>query len=79
MKTYVAVDARSMNTWPERLDTDAGPVYLSVDEALALIRQLEAAIDNLMKGASGSAVQAMNLMCGFDETAGLDFPGLHPI
>jgi LysW-gamma-L-alpha-aminoadipyl-6-phosphate/LysW-L-glutamyl-5-phosphate reductase len=38
-----------------------------------------AAIDNLMKGASGSAVQAMNLMCGFEETAGLDFPGLHPV
>lgn len=38
-----------------------------------------AAIDNLMKGAAGSAVQAMNLICGFDETAGLTFPGLHPI
>jgi len=38
-----------------------------------------AAIDNLMKGAAGSAVQAMNLMCGFDETAGLEFGGLHPI
>jgi N-acetyl-gamma-glutamyl-phosphate/LysW-gamma-L-alpha-aminoadipyl-6-phosphate reductase len=38
-----------------------------------------AAIDNLMKGASGSAVQAMNIMCGFAETAGLEFPGLHPI
>ena len=38
-----------------------------------------AAIDNLMKGASGSAVQAMNLMCGLEETAGLDFSGLHPI
>jgi N-acetyl-gamma-glutamyl-phosphate/LysW-gamma-L-alpha-aminoadipyl-6-phosphate reductase len=38
-----------------------------------------AAIDNLMKGASGSAVQAMNVMCGFEETAGLEFPGLHPI
>jgi N-acetyl-gamma-glutamyl-phosphate/LysW-gamma-L-alpha-aminoadipyl-6-phosphate reductase len=37
------------------------------------------AIDNLMKGASGSAVQAMNLMLGFDETLGLRFPGLHPI
>jgi N-acetyl-gamma-glutamyl-phosphate/LysW-gamma-L-alpha-aminoadipyl-6-phosphate reductase len=37
------------------------------------------AIDNLMKGASGSAVQCMNLMLGFDETIGLDFPGLHPI
>ncbi len=36
------------------------------------------AIDNLMKGAAGSAVQAMNLMLGFDETEGLTFPGLHP-
>jgi N-acetyl-gamma-glutamyl-phosphate/LysW-gamma-L-alpha-aminoadipyl-6-phosphate reductase len=33
----------------------------------------------LMKGASGSAVQAMNLMCGFDETTALNFSGLHPV
>lgn len=37
------------------------------------------AIDNLMKGASGSAVQCMNLMLGLDETTGIDFPGLHPL
>ena len=37
------------------------------------------AIDNLMKGASGSAVQCLNLMLGFDETLGLEFMGLHPI
>jgi N-acetyl-gamma-glutamyl-phosphate/LysW-gamma-L-alpha-aminoadipyl-6-phosphate reductase len=37
------------------------------------------AIDNLMKGAAGSAVQAMNLMFGWDETTGLDFIGLHPV
>ncbi|MCH7783573.1 hypothetical protein IID62_10970 [candidate division KSB1 bacterium] len=37
------------------------------------------AIDNLMKGAAGQAVQAMNIMSGFDETEGLRFPGLHPI
>lgn len=37
------------------------------------------AIDNLMKGAAGSAVQCMNLMLGLDETLGLDFPGLHPV
>lgn len=36
------------------------------------------AIDNLMKGASGSAVQSMNLMLGLDETTGLEFTGLHP-
>jgi len=38
-----------------------------------------AAIDNLVRGAAGQAVQAMNLMMGWDETAGLGFPGLHPI
>jgi N-acetyl-gamma-glutamyl-phosphate/LysW-gamma-L-alpha-aminoadipyl-6-phosphate reductase len=38
-----------------------------------------AAIDNLMKGAAGSAMQSMNLMCGFAETTALDFSGLHPI
>ena len=37
------------------------------------------AIDNLMKGSAGSAVQAMNLSCGFEETTGLSFSGLHPI
>jgi N-acetyl-gamma-glutamyl-phosphate/LysW-gamma-L-alpha-aminoadipyl-6-phosphate reductase len=37
------------------------------------------AIDNLMKGAAGSAVQSMNLVFGLEETAGLTFPGLHPI
>lgn len=30
------------------------------------------AIDNLLKGASGQAVQCMNLMCGFDEELGLE-------
>jgi N-acetyl-gamma-glutamyl-phosphate/LysW-gamma-L-alpha-aminoadipyl-6-phosphate reductase len=38
-----------------------------------------AAIDNLVKGAAGSAVQALNLMAGWDERDGLEFPGLHPI
>ncbi|MBS3921037.1 MAG: N-acetyl-gamma-glutamyl-phosphate reductase [Deltaproteobacteria bacterium] len=37
------------------------------------------AIDNLMKGAAGQAVHAMNVMCGFEETAGLAFAGLHPV
>ena len=37
------------------------------------------AIDNLMKGASGTAVQCMNLMLGLEETTGLEFLGLHPL
>jgi N-acetyl-gamma-glutamyl-phosphate reductase len=32
---------------------------------------ITAAIDNLVKGASGQAVQNLNIMCGFNETEGL--------
>ncbi len=37
------------------------------------------AIDNLMKGAAGTAIQCMNLMHGWDERTGLTFTGLHPV
>lgn len=37
------------------------------------------AIDNLMKGAAGQAVQNFNIMLGYPETTSLEFPGLHPI
>ncbi len=37
-----------------------------------------AAIDNLVKGAAGQAVQAMNVALGFPETAGLDFAPMFP-
>ena len=34
--------------------------------------------DNLVKGASGQAIQNMNLMCGFKETEGLWSPAILP-
>jgi N-acetyl-gamma-glutamyl-phosphate/LysW-gamma-L-alpha-aminoadipyl-6-phosphate reductase len=37
-----------------------------------------AALDNLVKGAAGNAVQSLNLWAGYPETLGLDFLGLHP-
>jgi len=36
------------------------------------------AIDNLVKGAAGQAVQNMNIMFGLEETLGLRAPGLYP-
>ncbi|WP_117237929.1 N-acetyl-gamma-glutamyl-phosphate reductase [Thermus sediminis] len=36
------------------------------------------AIDNLVKGTAGHALQALNIRLGLPETLGLDFPGLHP-
>lgn len=63
----------------------AGSMYadvgLSVDErVLNGMRTVVAhsAIDNLVKGGAGQAVQAMNLMLGLPETTGIDRPGLWP-
>ncbi len=39
---------------------------------------LVSAIDNLIKGASGQAVQAANIMLGLAETAGLPMEGWMP-
>lgn len=35
-------------------------------------------IDNLIKGAAGSAIQSANIMCGVEERAGLDMMPLYP-
>jgi N-acetyl-gamma-glutamyl-phosphate/LysW-gamma-L-alpha-aminoadipyl-6-phosphate reductase len=57
--------------------TNYADIGFDLDEASGQIVSI-CAIDNLMKGASGSAVQSMNLMMGWDETTGLEFSGLHP-
>ncbi len=58
--------------------TNYADVGFALDETSGRVVSI-CAIDNLMKGAAGSAVQCMNLMGGFAETAGLEFPGLHPL
>jgi LysW-gamma-L-alpha-aminoadipyl-6-phosphate/LysW-L-glutamyl-5-phosphate reductase len=39
---------------------------------------LMTAIDNLVKGTAGHAIQSLNIAQGFEETLGLEFVGLHP-
>lgn len=60
------------------LDADAEP-----DDGMKLFvfgneggwnARLVARLDNLGKGASGAAVQNLNLLCGFEETTGLQLP-----
>lgn len=58
--------------------TNYADVGFAFDEESGRIVSI-CAIDNLVKGAAGSAVQCLNLMCGFEETAGLTFTGLHPV
>ena len=36
------------------------------------------ALDNVVKGAAGQAVQNMNIMFGFDETTALDIVPMYP-
>ncbi|WP_152039545.1 N-acetyl-gamma-glutamyl-phosphate reductase [Salinigranum salinum] len=37
------------------------------------------AIDNMMKGSAGQAIHGANVALGFEETAGLDATGFHPV
>lgn len=37
------------------------------------------ALDNLVKGTAGNGVQCLNIMCGFEESEGLDFCGVYPV
>ncbi len=52
-------------------------VGLSVDPRTRRVIVVTA-LDNLVKGAAGAAVQCMNLMAGLDETTGLRLPALFP-
>lgn len=55
-------------------------VGFEIDEQSGGLRLVVlSALDNLMKGAAGSAVQALNLMMGWPEDTSLAFQGLHPI
>lgn len=46
------------------------------DEAEHLVAV--AALDNLVKGGAGNALQSLNVRFGWPERLGLEFPGLHP-
>ena len=48
-----------------------------IDERVGRVIVLSA-IDNLVKGAAGQAVQNFNIACGFDEKLGLDMVPVYP-
>lgn len=59
------------------LGSNCCDIGVAVDERTGRIIVL-AAIDNLVKGASGQAIQNMNLVCGLPETTGLDGLPVYP-
>lgn len=52
-------------------------LIVDVDERNSRLRIISH-IDNLMKGQAGNALQNLNLLFGFDETLGLNFPPQYP-
>lgn len=56
----------------EVTNTNKGLLHVEVHDGYV---HIASAIDNLLKGASGQAVQNMNLMFGLEETAGLSLKG----
>jgi len=65
-------DAGRMPSTAEVRGTNRAHIGVSVDPAGALVAVC--AIDNLVKGTAGQAVQCANLVFGMNETAGLDHP-----
>jgi N-acetyl-gamma-glutamyl-phosphate reductase len=52
------------------LNSNSCLLQVTIDEETNQIT-IVSVIDNLIKGASGQAIQNMNLMCGFEQTLGL--------
>ncbi|MHA1341203.1 MAG: N-acetyl-gamma-glutamyl-phosphate reductase [Promethearchaeota archaeon] len=59
------------------IGTNFADVGFEIDQHLNRIVAL-CALDNLVKGAAGNAVQCMNIMGNFKESAGLEYIGLFP-
>lgn len=73
---FVVVSDRSPST-KATLGSNAVHLTARVDPRTGLVMGI-GALDNLMKGASGMAVQCANLAVGLPETTGLTTAGLYP-
>ena len=73
---FVVVDERSPST-KATLGSNAAHLTVRVDPRTGLLLAI-CAIDNLVKGASGQAVQCANAVLGLDETTGLSTIGVYP-
>lgn len=76
----LVADRSGPNRFPDPrivIGSNNADVGFSIDQRSGRIVSY-CAIDNLVKGAAGSAIQSMNIALGLHERQGLDFPGLHP-
>ncbi len=73
---FVRVVARPPQT-KQTLGSNLCLIYPTLDRRTGQVVVLSC-LDNLVKGASGQAIQNMNLMLGFDECAGIDVVPVYP-
>ena len=73
---FIVVDERSPST-KATLGSNAAHLTARVDPRTGLLLSI-CAIDNLVKGASGQAIQCANAVLGLDESTGLTTIGLYP-
>jgi N-acetyl-gamma-glutamyl-phosphate reductase len=73
---FVVVSERSPST-KATLGANTVHVTARVDERTGTVLAI-AALDNLVKGASGMAIQCANLACGLAEGSGLPTVGVYP-
>ena len=73
---FVVVSERSPST-KATLGSNSVHITARADTRTGWVMAI-AALDNLVKGASGQAVQCANLALGIDETAGLAAAGIYP-
>jgi N-acetyl-gamma-glutamyl-phosphate reductase len=59
------------------LGTNVCEIAVALDEHTGRVTVISA-IDNLVKGTSGAAIQCLNLAQGFPETMGLEINGIAP-
>ena len=81
MNTQPTLSAHGLVKRYGRVTAIDGAEFVYIAGQLATNREgaiIGAALDNLTKGASGQAVQNMNLMLGFPETLGLEQVALFP-
>lgn len=77
-KRFVRI--RDKGTWPatkEVWGSNYCDIGFSVDARTGRVTVMSA-IDNVVKGAAGQAVQNLNLMMGWDEATGLEFVPVYP-
>jgi N-acetyl-gamma-glutamyl-phosphate/LysW-gamma-L-alpha-aminoadipyl-6-phosphate reductase len=77
----IVAQSRGTFRYPEPkvlLGSNFCDVGYAIDEEMNRVVAI-GALDNLMKGGSGNAVQCLNIRMGWPERLGLSFAGLHPV